>query len=142
MAADAGAIEVTKTGGKLITIFICAGLLLLFAGISFRAWMQKGATFDEPVHMLGALIQVHDFDFRCDPDNPPVWKYYVGLGTRKDSVKIDRNDSLWSGMLTSAGSWAHLAQMEMTAQPRQMITAIDAGRVRMIFIGMGAPERR
>jgi hypothetical protein len=121
--------------GNIAAILCCAALLLLFSATCEQAWSKKGDTFDEPLHLVSSLIQVHDFDFRCDPEDPPLWKYFVAAGAG-DSVAFDQGGPAWNGMLTSAGSWVQFAQAEMVAQPAQMIAAINAGRMRMILLGV------
>ena len=64
----------------------------------------KNATNDEPLHLVGAWIQTHYFDFRCNPEDPPLWKYYVAAGTDPSDLKIDRTSPGWTAMLSDLGN--------------------------------------
>ena len=39
--------------------------------------------------MIGGWLQVHQRDFRVDPEDPPLWKYWAALPTGRDDVKAD-----------------------------------------------------
>ena len=45
-------------------IVACGLLLVLFAVLSYSAVRTKSATYDEPMHALGAWIHLHHGDFR------------------------------------------------------------------------------
>ena len=86
---------------NVLPLMACAGLLAAFAGISWCSWLNKSAAFDEPLHFVGAWMQTHYGDFRCNPEDPPLWKYYVALGTDPRDMKPDRQSDLWNRMLVS-----------------------------------------
>ena len=60
--------------------------------------------------MTGAYLQYQEHDFRCNPEDPPLWKYYVvvGSGTR---LPMDHTSKNWD---------------EMLQKPAQFIFASDA----------------
>jgi hypothetical protein len=58
---------------------ICAALLLAFGAISFLAASKKSATYDEVVHAPAGYTYLRYFDFRANPEHPPLWKYWAAL---------------------------------------------------------------
>src|SRR5580700_11385588 len=80
-------------------LLVCAGCLFAFGVISFEAWSDKSATNDEPLHFVSAWIQTHYDDFRCNPEDPPLWKYYVAAGTDRNRLRIDTKSDEWKSML-------------------------------------------
>src|ERR1700677_265 len=82
---------------------IIAVLLLAFAVTGSTAWENKCATFDEPLHLTGAWLQTHFDDFRCDPEDPPLWRYYVTLGTSKNELELSTSGPIYDGMLIDRG---------------------------------------
>jgi hypothetical protein len=87
--------------GRYIALGACAVLLIVFVGLSWSAWSGKSATFDEPLHFMGAWMQTHYDDYRCNPEDPPLWKFYAVGGTDKRDVRINWNTILWPRMLES-----------------------------------------
>ena len=63
----------------LIPRVVCAALLLLFAVLSYSAALTKSATYDEPHHVLGGWVALHEGDFRVDFSNPPLPFYWAGI---------------------------------------------------------------
>lgn len=57
----------------------CAALLLLFGFLSYYAASTKSATFDETLHAPAAYTHLRYFDFRANPEHPPLWKYWAAL---------------------------------------------------------------
>ncbi len=86
---------------NLLALVICFIFLAAFAAIAWTAWLGKCATYDEPLHFMGAWIQTHCDDFRCNPEDPPLWKFYVAAGTSKNALKMDRKTDEWRAMLNS-----------------------------------------
>src|SRR4051794_44229 len=54
-------------------------LLIVFAGLAYFAVSSKAPTYDEPLHALGAWQQLWTHDFRVNPEDPPLWKYWAAL---------------------------------------------------------------
>src|ERR1700684_3623178 len=81
-------------------LMIIAGLLLVFALTGWTAWRDKSATFDEPLHYMGAWLATHYDDFRCDPEDPPLWQYYAAAGTDKNRLHFSTSGLIWDRMLT------------------------------------------
>ncbi len=67
----------------------CPFLLAAYAVTSWTAWEPKGITFDEPVHFVAAALQTRESNFRLDPENPPLWKYYLAVANPGMNLKLD-----------------------------------------------------
>jgi hypothetical protein len=77
---NARASDSTHTArGAAMGVIICSLLLATYAGTSWLAWRNKGITFDEPLHLVAAALQIRKGEFRIDQANPPLWKYYFGV---------------------------------------------------------------
>ncbi|MGD0389789.1 MAG: hypothetical protein ABSC42_12640 [Tepidisphaeraceae bacterium] len=75
---------------NLGAITFCLAMLAVFAVLARNAALGKSATFDEPASLFSAWAQTHYFDFRFGPENPPLYKYVIAVGTRSDDLRIDR----------------------------------------------------
>src|SRR5687768_17468409 len=69
-----------------------AALLALFAILSWSASRQKCMTLDEPMHALGGWLWTHERDYRFDPEDPPLWGYWMSLPNRRDALRVDFGD--------------------------------------------------
>jgi hypothetical protein len=72
-----------------LAIAAIVALLLLFAGIAHFAVSSKAPTYDEPLHALGAWQQLHLGDFRVNPEDPPLWKYWAALPNGPRAIRAD-----------------------------------------------------
>jgi hypothetical protein len=79
-------------------------LCATFAFLARSAAAQKCATFDEPLALVSAWVQTHDLDFRVGPENPPLYKYIIGLSLYGLDLRIDRGSPAWNRMLTDMNS--------------------------------------
>jgi 4-amino-4-deoxy-L-arabinose transferase-like glycosyltransferase len=123
----------TKSRVRCWGIWACAALIVISAAIQYLAWRDKGATFDEPTHLLAAYVQTAEGDFRIDPENPPLWKYYVGLGMGK--IQIDRANPLWDESLGSRAAEGTLVRETIYGQGNNTDQLVDAARFRMTLVG-------
>jgi hypothetical protein len=114
----------------------CLLLLAVFATTSWFAWSDKCATSDEPLHLVAAWVQTYHRDFRCDPEDPPLWKYYVALGTRYQDLRLDRGSEAWTAMLSDMlAEWTYVGQAMYQTPGNDPDALIRAGRARMIVLG-------
>jgi hypothetical protein len=70
-------------------VFACAVLLAVHALVAWRAAASHSPTYDEPLHVVAAWEQWHGSggaDFRLDPENPPLWKWWAGLPLRREAL--------------------------------------------------------
>ena len=120
-----------------IAVGACAFFLAAFYIVSWSAWLGKCATCDEPLHLIGAWVQTHDDDFRCNPEDPPLWKYYAVAGTDADQLTVRRGEN-WNGMLREIPTPAYRFARETLYQtPGNMPDKIlRAARARMLFLGI------
>jgi hypothetical protein len=70
-------------------------LFAIFAFLARSAAIGKCATFDEPAALVSAWVQAHYFDFRVGPENPPFYKFVIGLGMYGENLHIDRQSAPW-----------------------------------------------
>jgi hypothetical protein len=124
---------------NFLALLICLLLLTAFATIAWTAWVGKCATYDEPLHFMGAWVQTHYDDFRCNPEDPPLWKFYVAAGTRKDALKMDWKSDQWSAMLSAIPLPSLIyATRTMYDMPenRDSEHLLRAGRARMLAVAV------
>ena len=82
--------------GPGVTFAICAALLVAFAGLSYSASLQKSATYDEALHVLGGYLKRHYHDYRLNPEDPALFSWIVSLPNSKSSLKVDFTPPQWS----------------------------------------------
>ena len=120
-----------------LAFLVCIALLLAFATTSWHAWLHKCATYDEPLHLVGAWLQTHDADFRCNPEDPPLWKYYLALGTRRGDLQLDRQSGQWIAMLhvIDAQQW-YVTNALYQTPGNDADALIRSARDRMLLLGV------
>jgi hypothetical protein len=77
------------------TCVICAALVGISAWLGYSALLTKSATLDEPLHTVSAFAALQLHDYRLDPENPPLWKYWAGIGIPNNALHIDPADPNW-----------------------------------------------
>ena len=123
---------------KWLALAACALLLIAFWAIASSAWLGKSAAFDEPFHFIAAWVQTHYGDFRCNPEDPPLWKYYVAAGTGKNDLPMDWQSPLWNRMLDSIPA-ASVLYSDKALYQTPGIDAdklLRAARMRMVLLGV------
>jgi hypothetical protein len=122
---------------NLLAAGACAAMLIAYTVICWTAWLGKSAVYDEPLHFMGAWIQTHDGDFRCNPEDPPLWKFYVAAGTSGSDLTIPTTD-FWNEMLkVDPGPSIHLANLVLYQTPaNDAEKVLRAARARMLFLGV------
>ena len=75
---------------------VCTALLAMFAAVSWRAAVTKSPTFDEPYHVMSAWVQLHDGDYRVDPEDPPLWKFWLALANGPAALTANFSDPNWT----------------------------------------------
>jgi hypothetical protein len=123
---------------RVLSLAACTILLISFAVIAWCAQLNKSATFDEPLHFLGAWVQTHYNDFRVNPEDPPLWKFYVAAGTDKSALKVDTHSGLWNMMLEAIPAPALNYAVETFYQtPHNPADALlHAARARMLLLAL------
>src|SRR5688572_8804118 len=90
---------------RYLPAIACTLVLLISAAISWTSSIRQSATVDEPLHAVGAYVNTFDRDYRLNPEDPPLWKYWAMLPHRTSDLRIDRNSSEWAQLArdTDAG---------------------------------------
>jgi len=118
-------------------ITFCLAMLAVFAVLARNAALGKSATFDEPASLFSAWAQTHYFDFRFGPENPPLYKYYIAVGTRSDDLSLDRRSSSWDAMLRDMdGVGSLLIDTLYRTAGNDIDRLLNAARCRMIALGI------
>lgn len=68
----------SRTSGSLRVPLLIAGIALLAVLRSAWATRLDGFLFDEPHHVVAGATYVHRFDYRLNPEHPPLVKLWVG----------------------------------------------------------------
>ncbi len=123
-----------RTG--LWTAATCAGLLAVFAALSWFAVETKCATFDEPLHAASAYVSTFDSEYRIDPEDPPLWKYWAMLPHHTGELYIEHQGKGWD--------WAIVQPRNQSVWAGHMLyntTGVDGTgfieRTRMMFLPLG-----
>ena len=114
----------------------CTVLLAIFAVAALRAAEQKGATVDEPLHLTSAWAVGHYGDFRCDPEDPPLWKYWAVAGTRRGQMKIDLEGKPASDMLEDPRAEVALGKRTLYDPRNDADSLLRAARGRMLALAV------
>jgi len=122
---------------RIFPLVVCMLLLGGFAATDWLASLHESATTDEPVSLFSAWACTQLHDFRCDPENPPLWKYYVGIGMRDDDWKTQLQSPRWRQMLEDSHAQGPLASEALYSTPGvDADTLLRGGRARMILLGV------
>jgi 4-amino-4-deoxy-L-arabinose transferase-like glycosyltransferase len=87
--------------------------------------------------LVAAWVLAHDGDFRMDPEDPPLFKYYVALGTRSDDMPRNYASPEWTallGELAALGKFARATLYQTAGTDADALLA--AARARMILLGI------
>ena len=50
------------------------------------------------MHALAGWLWTHERDYRFDPEDPPLWGYWMSLPNRRDALRVDFKDPYWLGI--------------------------------------------
>jgi hypothetical protein len=110
--------------------------LFVFVLTGWMAWRDKSETYDEPLHFMGAWLQTHYSDFRCDPEDPPLWRYYVMLGISRNRLQIPTSGAAWDQMLSSRwGEGSYFKQVFYFTPGNDAVGLLREARLRMLLLG-------
>ncbi len=123
---------------RVLPLAACTILLISFAVIAWCAQLNKCATFDEPLHFMGAWVQTHYDDFRVNPEDPPLWKFYLAAATDKSALNLQMNSPLWDHMLQflPAPAFQYAVQTLYQTPSNSPDPLIRAGRARMLLLAI------
>ncbi|MGD1276061.1 MAG: hypothetical protein ABR964_02410 [Tepidisphaeraceae bacterium] len=121
----------------IAAVVCCAGLLTIFAVTARRASLGKCATGDETIGLLGAWVQTHDGDFRCNPEDPPLIKFIAVAGTDKTKLPIQEQGALWDLVPSEMIAQCKVAYQALYRTPGVDADALlNAARLRMIGLAV------
>jgi hypothetical protein len=120
------------------TLGICAGLLLVFALLGYLSLRVSSATIDEPLHAAAGYHHLFDRDFRVNPEDPPLWKYWAMLPHTRGELQPDVDLPLWDKVLEDVGYQYVTATRRLYQVPgNDGAGFINASRVMMLLVGVG-----
>jgi 4-amino-4-deoxy-L-arabinose transferase-like glycosyltransferase len=125
---------------NVAALLACSVLLIVFYLVSINAAGTKCPTFDEPEHLVGAWIQSHYDDFRCNPEDPPLWKFWAVAGTSASELRIDRSIPWWNGMLDNIIVQGSFIPATLYSKGTDVNAIVAAARARMavLAVALGA----
>jgi hypothetical protein len=86
---------------------------------------------------MGAWVQTHYDDFRCDPEDPPLWKYYIAAGTAKNKLQIPTSGLIWNAMLVDRAMEGLFFKQVFYYTPGNDATdALASARLRMLLLAV------
>lgn len=95
--------------GPGITAGVCAGLLVVFAILSYTASLTKSATYDEPLHVMGAYVHRYHYDFRINPEDPALFGRIIALAQPAGALKLDLTSRSFAVILEDIGlQWPYI----------------------------------
>jgi hypothetical protein len=121
-----------------IAIAGCAGLLILFAILSYTASLTKSATYDEPLHAVAGFVHRTMGDFRINAEDPALFGYWASLAHRKDALKINTDYRTWDQMLEdfSTYQWPFVMLTLYHTPGNDGDTFIQQSRFMFVIVGM------
>ena len=121
---------------QIFPLIVCIALIAGFSATAWMASLHESATTDEPGSLFSAWASTHLHDFRSDAENPPLWKYYVGAGTRTNDFQIQLQSPRWGQLLQDSHAGGPLASEALYSTPGVDARALLRGeRARMILFG-------
>src|SRR5437773_2179163 len=136
---DRPAIRIAHVPRPRATALICAALLALFATLAFFSSRSKSPTFDEPLHALAAHQQVYDRDFRVDPEDPPLWKYWAAIPNRRGAITVHTDSPTYAQVVDDImHEWTFTGETlyGTPGNAEKSDDFVQRGRVMMIVLGV------
>ena len=127
-----------KSGSRrLLAWAYCAAVLIAFAVTAALACRGKAPTADEPLHLVSAYLVTDHHDFRCDPEDPPLWKYFAVVPHGASGIHFDFRSSDWQSMLKTLAAEGKFVSQTLFANPDNDVDSLLAAcRWRMIALGV------
>jgi Dolichyl-phosphate-mannose-protein mannosyltransferase len=116
---------------------LCAMLLAIFACLAWFSVREKSPTFDEPYHSMAGWVQLWQHDFRLDPENPPLWKYWAALLDGPHSLAADFQSPLWTTIPSlRTVSWEWVDQTLYRTVGNDPDAFIGRQKIMMLLLGV------
>jgi hypothetical protein len=116
----------------------CAALILLFGVLSYSAVRNKSATYDEPLHLLSAWLQLHLSEFRLDFENPPLSKYFASLPNGADAILFNPADPNFKAVSSDLYKEWDVTRDTLYFTPiNDSVSLLNRARFMMTILAMG-----
>jgi hypothetical protein len=118
-------------------IAACATLLAIFAALSWMAVRTKSPTVDETLHAADAYVVTFDHDFRINPEDPPLWKYWAMVPHHRGELITEHYSPLWDQQLQEILQHTTITTRWLYQTPgNDGIAFIQRSRAAMLAIGV------
>ena len=137
-AASASSKVAARPG--LVALIGCSLLLIAFAVLAHLAVSSKSPTYDEPLHAVSAWLQLRFGDFRIDPEDPTLWKYWAALPNSRDALNTNgMQDAVRESSRDGAMEWpfVHSLLYRATGNMERSDDFIQRSRNMMLILGLG-----
>jgi hypothetical protein len=116
----------------------CSLLLVAFATLSYTAVLSKSATYDEPLHAVGAWLHLWKHDFRVNPEDPPLWHYWAALPNGPGALKVDLHSQRYARVADDIyNEWPFVVDTLYRTSGNNADAFIDRSRFMMVLVGIG-----
>jgi hypothetical protein len=113
-------------------------LLIAFAAMAWIGIRDRCATYDEPMHALAGWTSIYGRDFRSDPENPPLWKYWAALPDGRKALTPHVEDPHWTAVLQNVDErWPWFRRVLYFTPENDADRFINRQRVMMLVLGVG-----
>jgi 4-amino-4-deoxy-L-arabinose transferase-like glycosyltransferase len=120
-----------------IALSCCCLLVLLYSIVSYSAVVTKSATYDEPLHAVGAWMHLHFGDFRMNFEDPPLWKYFAAIPNGRGALQGDfRQNPNWLAIAADAyKGFGFATNILYQSWPNDGAAFVNRERFMMMLIG-------
>ncbi|MGA3066224.1 MAG: hypothetical protein ABSF29_05180 [Tepidisphaeraceae bacterium] len=121
---------------RYLALAACGTLLTIFAVASMHSWWYRYCSYDEPLHLVSAFAQNQTRDFRCNPEDPPLWKYYAIAGISSDRLRVNTSTPLWDELLGSPKNSEFVSDTLFATPGNDPDGVLRAARLHMVVLGI------
>ena len=113
-------------------------LLAVFAAVlAFFAVASKAPTYDEPLHALAGWQQLWLHDFRVNPEDPPLWKYWAALPNGPHAIQAQTNTRAFSNVAADTNEqWYYVVETLYRTEGNDADTFILRSRAMMLVVSV------
>jgi hypothetical protein len=129
---------VKKTHRPLKALWICLGLLAVFALMAYSAEIQKCATYDEPLHSVAGQTIRSLNDFRIDPEDPALFTQFSTIPHGSGALWINGNRPSFQEVFVHRESqWPMTIETLYRTPGNDGGTYIARSRILFLLVGVG-----
>ena len=112
-------------------------LMGIFALLAWGGIRGKNATYDEVLHTPASWVHTRYFDFRINPEDPPLWKYWAALPLLTSPLQVDRDSSSWVAMPQDpVQQWSWSVETLYRTPGNDPDTLVNKSRMMMLTAGL------